>query len=70
MNKALLLSYVRSLLATVLTAFMAVGKIPFEFTAQDWYGVANAVWIAMIPVAIRFLDQNDSAFGVKKEGKK
>ena len=67
MNTALLASYGRALLATVLTAIFAVGKLPFEFTAQDWYGVANAVWIAVIPVAIRYLNPNDEAFGIKKD---
>lgn len=61
--KAALLSYVRALLATVLTAIFTVGKLPTEFTSQDWWGVANAVWIAVIPVIIRALDPNDSAFG-------
>ena len=67
MNKALFASYGRALLATVLTAIFAVGKLPFEFTAQDWYGIANAVWIAVIPVAIRYLNPNDTAFGITKE---
>ena len=60
-------SYLRALLATALTAIFAVGKLPLEFTAQDWYGVLNAVWIAVIPVAIRWLDPNDTAFGVTKD---
>ena len=71
MNKALILSYARALLATIITAIFAVsqavGKLPFEFSAQDWYSIANAVWIAVIPVAIRFLNPNDPAFGITKE---
>jgi hypothetical protein len=64
--KAALISYARALLATVLTAIFTVGKLPTDFTAQDWYGVANAAWIAVIPVVIRALDPNDLAFGRKK----
>lgn len=71
MNLSMLASYGRSLLATVLTAIFAVsqavGKLPFEFSAQDWYSIANAVWIAVIPVAIRFLNPSDSSFGITKE---
>jgi hypothetical protein len=70
MNKALFASYGRTLLATVVTAIFAVsqasGKLPFEFSAQDWYGIANAVWVAVIPVIIRYLNPNDVAFGVTK----
>ena len=65
-SKALLASYGRSFLATVLGAVFAVGKLPIDFSASDWRGVANAVWIAVIPVAIRFLNPNDAAFGIKK----
>ena len=64
--KAALISYARALLATVLTAIFTVGKLPTDFSSQDWYGVANAVWIAVIPVVIRALDPNDLAFGRKK----
>jgi hypothetical protein len=59
-------SYLRALLATILTAIFVVGKLPTDFTAQDWIGVANAVWIAVIPVAIRWLNPNDTAFGITK----
>ena len=71
MNKALILSYGRALLATIITAIFAVsqavGKLPFEFSAQDWYSIANAVWVSVIPVAIRYLNPNDTAFGITKE---
>jgi hypothetical protein len=66
MNKAVLASYGRSFLATVLGVVFAVGKLPTAFTVQDWLGVANAVWIAVIPVLIRYLDPNDTAFGKTK----
>ena len=65
-SKALLASYGRSFLATVLGAVFAIGKLPFEFTAADWRTAANAIWIAVIPVAIRFLNPNDSSFGKTK----
>lgn len=65
MNKAMLESYARSLGASVLGAVFAVGKLPFDFTVADWRGVANALWIALIPVAIRFLNPKDAAFGRK-----
>jgi hypothetical protein len=70
MNKAFIGSYGRALLGTVLTAIFVVAqssqKLPFEFSAQDWYAVANAVWIAVVPVAMRYLNPKDSAFGINK----
>jgi hypothetical protein len=59
----ILASYLRSLLATSLTAVFAIGKLPFLFTAQDWLTVANTVWISFIPVLIRLLNKNDTLGG-------
>jgi hypothetical protein len=66
MNKAMLASYGRALLATALTAVFAVGKLPWEFTQPEWLAVANAIWVAVIPVLIRWLNPNDTAFGRTK----
>lgn len=63
MNKAMWASYGRSFLATALGAVFAIGKLPFDFTAADWRSVANAIWIAVIPVAIRYLNPKDAGFG-------
>jgi hypothetical protein len=60
----ILSSYLRSLLATSITAVFAVGKLPFLFTQGDWLIVANAVWISFIPVIIRALNPKDEAFGI------
>jgi hypothetical protein len=57
-------SYLRSLLATSITAVFAVGKLPFLFTQGDWLIVANAVWISFIPVIIRALNPKDDGFGI------
>lgn len=65
MNKAVLASYGRSFLATALGAIFAIGKLPFDFDATDWRNVANAIWIATIPVLIRYLNPKDQAFGRK-----
>jgi len=66
MNKAMIYSYLRSFLATALGAVFAIGKLPFDFTAGDWRAVANSIWIAVIPVAIRYLSANDAGFGRTK----
>lgn len=63
MNKVLA-SYLRSLLATTITAVFAVGKLPVMFTVDDWLLVANAVWISFIPVILRALNPKDEAFGI------
>ena len=67
MNKAMITSYLRVLLATALTAVFAIGKLPTEFTQAEWLAVANAIWVAVIPVVIRWLNPNDPAYGRTKK---
>jgi hypothetical protein len=58
--KAIIASYLRSLLATSLTAIFAIGKLPILFDKSDWLIVANTVWISFIPVIIRVLNPKDT----------
>lgn len=64
--KALLASYARHLGATILVAVFAVGKLPTDFSAADWSAVANAVWVSVIPVVIRWLNPKDDSFGITR----
>ena len=64
MKNKVIISYLQSLLATALTAALAIGKSPLDFTSTDLKIVVNSVWIAFIPVVIRALSKNDPAFGI------
>lgn len=64
MKNKIIISYLQSLLATALTAALAIGKSPLDFTVTDLKIVVNSVWIAFIPVLIRALSKNDPAFGI------
>lgn len=64
MTKKILISYLQNLAATALTAALAIGKSPLDFTNADFKMIVNAVWIAFIPVVIRALSKSDTAFGV------
>lgn len=70
MRKEVVVSYLQSLLATALTAALAIGKSPLDFTSTDFKMVVNSVWIAFIPVVIRALSKNDTAFGVNSDSRK
>ena len=69
MKKQVLISYLQSLLATALTAALAIGKSPLDFTSTDLKMVVNSVWMAFIPVVIRALSKNDHAFGVNSDSR-
>jgi hypothetical protein len=63
----ILASYLRSLLATTVTAVFAIGKLPFLFDSQDWLIVANTVWISAIPVLIRIINPKDTLGSSEKQ---
>jgi hypothetical protein len=63
----ILASYLRSLLATTVTAIFAIGKLPFLFDSQDWLAVANAIWISFVPVVIRLLNPKDTLGSSEKQ---
>ena len=53
--KAMLASYGRSILAAAVAAYSASGGDP--------KATLNAVWAALLPVAMRYLNPKDLAFG-------
>ena len=53
-NKALIASYARSVLGAAVATYTAT---------QDWKLTLNALWAAALPVAMRFLNPNDTTFG-------
>ena len=64
-TKAMLESYGRHLLGAVITAIVIVGNgsSPISFTVDQWADVANAIWAATIPVALRYINKKDATFG-------
>lgn len=66
-TQRMLESYTRHFIGAVLSAVMAVSalisKTPLEFSSGDWFAVANALWIAVVPVLFRWVDKYDPAFG-------
>ena len=69
MNKALIESYVRNLAGQVLGAVMIVMQTsgsasPIDFGTSEWLLVANALWASLVPVALRYLNKKDPAFGL------
>jgi hypothetical protein len=69
MNKAMIESYVRNLIGQVIGAVMIVMQTsgiasPIDFGTSEWLLVANALWASLVPVALRYLNKKDPAFGL------
>jgi hypothetical protein len=68
MNKAMIESYVRNLAGQVIGAVIIVTQTsgistPLDFGSSEWLLVANALWASLVPVALRFVNKKDPAFG-------
>jgi hypothetical protein len=67
-NQALIASYARNLLGQVFAAVTIVSQTSnlsvSNFGSHQWSLVANALWGSLVPVALRFVNKNDSAFGL------
>ena len=68
MNKAMIESYLRNLAGQVIGAVMIVMQTsgvgsPIDFSTSEWLLVANALWASLVPVALRYLNKKDPAFG-------
>jgi hypothetical protein len=53
-HKRLIASYGRSVLGAALATYTAT---------NDWKMALNALWAALVPVAMRFLNPADTSFG-------
>ena len=72
-QKAMLASYGRSFFASMVTAFMVTGGDLFALDADTVKGILAAGIASVLPVALRYLNKQDPAFGkiaevVAKEG--
>ena len=68
-NSQLIQSYVRNLAGQVIAAATIVANTsgisnPANFHAKQWGLVANALWASLVPVALRYVNKNDPAFGI------
>lgn len=50
---------------TLFVSMATLGKSPLDYTSADFKGLANAVWLALLPVVIKALNPKDESFGVK-----
>lgn len=64
--KSMLDSYIRNLVGQVAAAIVLIGHgaSPTTFTASQWADVANVLWTTLIPVALRYINKKDPAFGL------
>ena len=64
--QSMLDSYIRNLAGQVAAAIVLVGQgtSPASFTNSQWADVSNVLWTTLIPVALRYINKKDPAFGL------
>lgn len=67
-NQAMIESYVRNLVGQVIGAATVVSSATsisiVNFKSHEWLLVANSLWASLVPVALRFVNKKDPAFGL------
>ena len=43
----------------VASSIATIGKFPLDLTAADWKAVANSLWVALLPVLIKWVNPKD-----------
>jgi hypothetical protein len=52
----------------VMVSIVTIGKFPLDLTAEDWKNVANTIWLALVPVVIKWVNPKDAlTMTVKKK---
>lgn len=52
----------------VMASIVTIGKFPLDLTADDWKNVANTIWLALVPVVVKWVNPKDAlTMTVKKK---
>jgi len=51
--------WAKYLVFSAITAVATIGKSPFDFSVHDWKAAANGIWIALVPVIIKWANPKD-----------
>ena len=58
-NKKVFEVWAKWFVGNLLTAIVVIGKSPLDFSTSDWKHAANAVWLALVPVIIKWANPKD-----------
>lgn len=51
----------------VASSIATIGKFPLDMTSSDWKKVANSLWVALLPVLIKWYKEEDFNFRAAKK---
>ena len=66
-NMEALVVWAKWLVGMLVGTIYGIGKFPLDLTGADWKHVANTLWLALVPVAIKWVNpKNDFYLTTKK----
>ena len=58
-NSKVLDLWAKWFVGNAITAIMVIGKSPLDFNVSDWKHAAHTVWIAALPVIVKWANPKD-----------
>lgn len=65
-NNKVLEVWAKWFVGNLVTAIVVIGKLPFDLTSSDWKKVANSIWLALVPVIMKWWREEDFNFRTPK----
>lgn len=59
-NKQVFEVWAKWTVGMVASSIATIGKMPLDLTSADWKKVANALWVALLPVIIKWVNPKDA----------
>ena len=65
-NEKVLEVWAKWTVGMVASGIATIGKFPLDLTKSDWKHVANSLWVALLPVLIKWVNPKDDLTFLKK----
>ena len=66
-NNKVLEVWAKWVIGMTASSIATIGKFPLDLTASDWKHVANALWVALLPIIIKWWKEEDFNFTTPKK---
>lgn len=66
-NTKVLAVYAKWAIGMIASSVSTIGKFPLDMTSSDWKKVANSLWVAILPVLIKWYREEDFNFRAPKK---
>ena len=62
LNNKVLEVWAKWVIGMTASSIATIGKFPLDLTSADWKKVANSLWVALLPLIIKWWKEDDFTF--------